>query len=486
MEKTILEPEKVFLYFKQINDVPRPSKHEEKMIDFLVKFAESHSLSVKTDAAGNVLISKPASPGMENRATVVLQSHIDMVCEKISDLDFDFEKDSIQSYIDGEWMKAKGTTLGADDGIGVALAMAVLTSEGIKHGPIECLFTRDEETGLTGSFALEEGFMTGSYLINLDSEDEGEIFIGCAGGANTKATFHYNPVSLPDGYFIMKASVDGLTGGHSGDDINKKRANANKLLVRFLFMAMSKYDIKLISFDGGNLHNAIPRHASAVFAVSHKDKETLRVDFNVFASEVEKEFHATEKSLSFNMESTDQQERTCIDDTTALALVRSLQAVDNGVHEMSQDIDGLVATSSNLASVKTFDNEIVITSSQRSSSESARINMSNTVRAAFMLGGADVETGDGYPGWEPNTDSVLLEIANRKYKELFGVEPKVKAIHAGLECGLFLKKYPTMDMISIGPTLRGVHSPEERLLIPTVEKVWKHLIAIIEDMPEKH
>lgn len=485
MSKCDLKPAMVFEYFGQINEIPRPSKHEERMIEFLKDFAKANSLELKVDHAGNVLIVKGACEGMENVPTLVLQAHMDMVCEKVSDIEFDFTEDSIQTYVDGDWMRAKGTTLGADDGIGVALCMAVLTDDEIKHGRVECLFTRDEETGLSGAFALDEGFMTGRYLVNLDSEDEGEIFIGCAGGANTNVSFSYDKENLPAGFFPLKICVDKLVGGHSGDDINKRRANANKLLVRFIYDQMRKRSVKLISFDGGNLHNAIPRHAEAVIAVEAHEKETVRAEFNVFASEIEGEFHATEPTMQVTMESAAESGvRTCIDGRSALAIIRSLQAVANGVQEMSQDIEGLVETSSNLASVKTLDDNVYVTTSQRSSSESSRKSMSDTVAAAFLLAGAEVEIGDGYPGWSPNPESKLLRVAKRKYVDLFGKEPKVKAIHAGLECGLFLTKYPYMDMISFGPTLRGVHSPDERLLIPTVDMVWKHLVAIIEGMSE--
>ena len=477
-----LKPKAVFDYFAEINKVPRPSKHEEKMIAYLKDFAEKNSLAFKTDEAGNVLIAKPATPGMEGRPTVVLQGHMDMVCEKRSDRVIDFENDPIETFIDGEWMRAKGTTLGADDGIGVALAMAILTDSTIKHGPIECLFTRDEETGLTGAFAIEPGFMTGKYLINLDSEDEGEIFIGCAGGVNTDIEFEYYAESIPEGYVAMRVVVDKLTGGHSGDDINKNRANANKVLARFLYDIGGKYDVKLCSIDGGNLHNAIPRHAEAVIAVPEEQKHEIRSDFNIFAAAIQDEYHTTEPTAEFLMESVETPE-TAIDDITANNLIAALNAVHNGVYEWSQDIPNFVETSSNLASVKMPEKgKIKIVASQRSSTHSQLDAVCNVVASAFNLAGADVLINEGYPGWKPNPDSELLKITVEKYKELFGKEPKVRAIHAGLECGLFSEKYPGLDMVSFGPTLRGVHSPDEKLLIPTVEMVWKHLVAIIESL----
>ena len=477
-----LKTKAVFDYFAEINKVPRPSKHEEKMIAYLKGFAEKNHLAFKTDEAGNVLIAKPATPGMEGRPTVVLQGHMDMVCEKRSDRVIDFENDPIETFIDGEWMRAKGTTLGADDGIGVALAMAILTDDTIKHGPIECLFTRDEETGLTGAFAIEPGFMTGKYLINLDSEDEGEIFIGCAGGVNTDIEFEYYAESVPEGYVAMRVVVDKLTGGHSGDDINKNRANANKVLARFLYDISGRYDMKLCSIDGGNLHNAIPRHAEAVIAVPEEQKHEIRSDFNIFAAAIQDEYHTTEPTAEFLMESVELPE-TAIDDITANNLIAALNAVHNGVYEWSQDIPNFVETSSNLASIKMpEEGKIKIVASQRSSTHSQLDAVCNVVASAFNLAGADVLINEGYPGWKPNPDSELLKITVEKYKELFGKEPKVRAIHAGLECGLFSEKDPGLDMVSFGPTLRGVHSPDEKLLIPTVEMVWKHLVAIIESI----
>ena len=475
-----MEPKLVFDYFSQINKVPRPSKKEEKIIAFLQDWAKENGIECKTDAAGNVLMRKGATKGMEAKATVIFQGHMDMVCEKTSDRVIDFENDPIETYVDGDWMRAKGTTLGADDGIGVAIAMALLTDKTVEHGPIECLFTRDEETGLTGAFAIQPGFMTGKYLINLDSEDEGEIFIGCAGGANTEATLDVEMENLPAGYFPIRVSIDKLRGGHSGDDINKHRPNAIKLLARFLYEANEKYGIRLIDIQGGNLHNAIPRQAEAVFAVPASAKESVRVDFNVFASEIEAEYH-DETSMHLAMESADA--TSCIKKETADKLILALNAVDNGVYEMSIDLPGLVETSSNLASVHLVDGRVNVVTSQRSSIDSQRRGMSIAISAALQLAGFKTVTAEGYPGWKPNADSTLLKITVDAYKQLFGKEPRVRAIHAGLECGLFSEKYPGLDMVSFGPTLRGVHSPDECLLIPTVEMVWKHILAILKAIP---
>lgn len=409
---------------------------------------------------------------------------MDMVCEKNKDTEHNFETDPIQTYVDGEWLRAKGTTLGADNGIGIATQLAVLASEDIEHGPIQCLFTVDEETGLTGAFALKEGFMNGDILINLDSEDEGELFIGCAGGAGTTAQFPCPMTAAPEGYFFFRVAVKGLTGGHSGDDINKNRANANKLLNRFLVQLMEKYDLRLCEIDGGNLHNAIPREAHAVCAVPMKDKESVRVDLNVYLSEVENEFAVTEPNLVMELES-ESPRAEVMEQEAMKKFLLSLYAVHNGVYAMSQDIPGLVETSSNLASVKQRDGKIVVVTSQRSSILSSRKDMSQMVAAAFLLGGAEVTTGDGYPGWKPNPNSEVLQIAVESYKRLFATEPKIKAIHAGLECGLFLEKYPSLDMVSFGPTLRGVHSPDERMLIPTVDKFWRHLLDVLAHIPVK-
>lgn len=481
MEKIELKPAAVFEMFARINKVARPSKREEKMIAFLKDFGESLGLETKVDETGNVLIRKPASKGMEQKPTVILQSHMDMVCEKNNDVEFNFDTDAIQTYIDGEWLKAKGTTLGADDGIGCAMEMAILADNSLKHGPLECVFTRDEETGLTGAEGMQPGFMTGQMLINLDSEDEGEIFVSCAGGCRTAVTFRFTPEAAPSGSFFLRLTIKGLTGGHSGDDIDKKRANANKLLARFLYNGMKKWGLRLSDIQAGGLHNAIPREASCLVCIPNKYKEQARVDWNVFAAEVEEEFSVTEKTMEFLLESADAA-ATVLPEDANRRLISALQAVDNGVYAMSQDI-ALVETSSNLASIKqTEPGVIFINSSQRSSLLSNRRNMANTVAAVFELAGAEVEIGEGYPGWAMNPKSELLRIAREQYVRLFKKEPVVRGIHAGLECGLFSEKYPGLDMVSFGPTLRGVHSPDERLLIPTVEMVWKHLLAILENI----
>ena len=477
-----LKPACVFEQFAKINAIPRPSKKEEKMIEYLRQFGESRGLETKVDETGNVLIRKNATKGMEGRPTIILQSHMDMVCEKLPEVNIDFEKDPIQTYVDGEWMKAKGTTLGADDGIGCAIELAILDSDNIEHGPIECVFTRDEETGLTGAEGMKAGFMTGSMLINLDSEDEGQIFVSCAGGRNTTATFTYTKEQAPEGCFFIKASLKGLIGGHSGDDINKKRANAVKLLARFLYQTQERYGIRLASFNAGRLHNAIPRDGIIVFAVPFDKKEQVRADWNIFATDVEEEYHVTEKNMEFSMESCEPESVLPLNVSTRL--IQALQAVDNGVFAMCQDeeIAWLVETSNNVASIVTTDENVVIVASQRSNVMSALDNQAATVKAVFQLAGADVVQGEGYPAWKMRADSKLTALTVETYKKLFGKDPKVLGIHAGLECGLFSEKYPDLDMVSFGPTLRGVHSPDERLHIPTVEMVWNHLLAILKNV----
>ncbi|MDL2252394.1 aminoacyl-histidine dipeptidase [Odoribacter sp. OttesenSCG-928-J03] len=474
-----LKPEMVWSYFEEICQVPRPSKKEEKIAAYLMEFAKKHQLEAKLDEAGNVLIKKPAVSGMEKAPIVVLQSHMDMVCEKNEDTVHDFDKDPIQPYIDGEWVKAKGTTLGADDGIGMAAQMALLVADNIKHGPLECLFTVDEETGLTGAFALKPGFFDGRILLNLDSEDEGEIFIGCAGGVDTLIDLPVERIATPDGMFAVKISVKGLQGGHSGDDINKGRGNAIKILNRFLWEMNAKYGVAVAEMDGGNLRNAIAREAYAVITFPNAQKENLRVDFNVYMAEMENVWKITEPGLKMDLDSVDIPKEVLSADSTS-RLLNSLYACPHGVFSMSYRMPGMVETSTNLASVKMDGaNNIKITTSQRSDIDSEKYNIAHMVAAVFELAGAKVVHGDGYPGWAPNPNSKILKVAAESYKKLFGKEPIVRSIHAGLECGLFLEKYPDMDMISFGPTLRGVHSPDEKINIRTVEMWWEHLLDIL-------
>ena len=482
MSNCELKPARVFEQFAEINKIPRPSKHEEHMIEYLKSFAEKRDLEYEVDETGNVIIRKPATKGHEAAPMVSLQSHMDMVCDKLVDIEFDFHKDAIQTYVDGEWLTAKGTTLGADDGIGCAIELAILDSDDIEYGPLECVFTRDEETSLTGAMGMKEGFMKGDMLINLDSEDEGQIFISCAGGKTTSAKFTFTREQAPEGYFFLKASIKGLKGGHSGDDINKKRANAIKILNRFLYKEQEKMDLRLASFNSGKLHNAIPRDGVIVFAVPANEKETVRVDWNVFTANVEEEYHVTDNTMEFNLESTDA--AAVIAKDASRRFILAIQAVDNGVFAMCQDeaLAYMVETSNNVASVITSENEINIVTSQRSNVMSNLENETNTVKAAFELAGAEVAMSDGYPAWKMNPNSKLTKVAVESYKKLFGKDPIVKGIHAGLECGLFSERYPNLDMVSFGPTLRDVHTPDERLHIPTVQMVWDHLLDILKNV----
>ena len=475
-----LEPKLIWEQFDDITRVPRPSKREEKIIEWLVAFAQKHNIEYQKDDTGNVVMRMPATAGYENRPAIILQSHMDMVCEKNSDVEFDFDNDPIRTRIDGEWVRAEGTTLGADCGIGMAAALAVLLDTSLERPAIEALFTVDEETGLTGAFGLGEGMLTGKYLVNLDSEDEGEIFIGCAGGIDTVARMDYDKEAAPEGYAFVRLEVGDLLGGHSGDDIDKGRANSNKLLARFLYNACDTFQIALARMDGGNLRNAIPREAYAIVGVPAESKADFVERYMEFGEMMKEEFRHTEPRLRFSTADAETPAEVMTNDDMC-ALLITIVGLPNGVLAMSFAVPGLVETSSNLASVK-FDDaaqQVVITTSQRSSVESAKLYAAQTIESVFYLAGCDVEHSDGYPGWSPNPDSKLLATTVECYRKLFATEPKVRAIHAGLECGLFLEKYPHLEMVSFGPTLRGVHSPDERLEIATVDKFWKLLVELL-------
>ncbi|MDR2652758.1 MAG: aminoacyl-histidine dipeptidase [Prevotellaceae bacterium] len=474
-----LEPRIVFKFFKEILSIPRPSKKEGKIIKYLLDFAKEHNLQAKTDKAGNVLICKSATKGKENLPTVVLQSHVDMVCEKNSDVVFDFENDAIQAYVDGNWIKAKGTTLGADCGIGMAAELAILASNDIEHGNLECLFTVDEETGLTGASELEPNFFTGKILLNLDSEDEGEIFIGCAGGRDTVGKIAYSEVAAPEKGIAFRVDVKGLKGGHSGDDINKGLACANKALNRLLYPFLDYIEIS--KFDGGNLRNAIAREAYAIVVVSPDKVDAFKKHVSKFEEDLRNEYRRTEPDMVIGISETEKPE-TVIDGKTKFSLMNCLYACPHGVLAMSREIPNLVETSTNLASVKMDGKYITIATSQRSAVNSSKDDASACVVACFRLVDAEVWQGDGYPGWIPNPNSPVLAVAESVYEKTFGKKPLVKAIHAGLECGLFLEKYPELDMISFGPTLRGVHSPDERLDIASTQKFWLLLINILKEI----
>ena len=473
-----MEPKAVFELFAEICKVPRPSKHEEQISQWLCDFAAAHRIECVRDEAMNVIMRVPATPGYENHEGVILQAHMDMVAEKDGNVQHDFLKDPIETRVDGEWLKAKGTTLGADNGIGIAMALAAITDKELEHPAIECLFTVDEETGLTGAMKLQDGVLQSKRLINLDSEDDGQIFIGCAGGIDTLAKMHYEPLKIEDlrlkNLLAIRLSVSGLMGGHSGDDINKGRANANQLLVWFLARIWPQTEIQLASINGGNLRNAIAREAEAVLAIPMAYKEQIRIEWNHYVAQMEGVFGEVEKDMRLELETTDMPE-TFIPADKAYRLIMALCECPHGMIAMSKDMPGLVETSTNLASVKMRDGYIEVNTSQRSSIEASKHHLKWAVEQALSLACDEVTHGDGYPGWAPNPNSPLLEVVKQAYIDLYKAEPKVLAIHAGLECGLFLEKYPYLDMVSIGPQMYGVHSPQERLSIPSTERCYRWL-----------
>lgn len=478
-----LQPRLVFDIFDQITKVPRPSKKEGKIRAFLLDFAAKHGIAAKTDAIGNVILSKPATPGHEDAPTAILQAHMDMVCES-NDKNFDFENSPITTIVDGDWLRADGTTLGADNGIGMAAALAVMVDDKLVHGPLECLFTVDEETGLTGANNLDASMITGTILLNLDSEDDAEIFVGCAGGVDTTCTFHYDRSMAPTDFQYFKIDIAKGLGGHSGGDIHLGRANANKLLARILWTLGKKYELSLVEIDGGNLRNAIPRAAHALFGIHTSHKEEVVAIFNQYVADVKEEYADLEPTLELTIETIERPD-FCIDTATARHLIEALYSAPHGVISMSRDLEGLVETSTNLASVKMQpDNQILVTTSQRSSVESRKWDIAHQVEALFELAGAKVSHGDGYPGWKPNLNSTIMHLASDAYEELYGVKPAIKAIHAGLECGLFKEKHPHLDMVSFGPTLRGVHSPSEAMYIPAVERFWGQLTRTLEKVAD--
>jgi dipeptidase D len=477
-----LKPEKVFHFFAEVCKIPHPSKNEARMATYLMDFASERNLESSVDEVGNVLIRKPAFTGYEKLVPVVLQSHIDMVCEKNSSTQHDFDKDPILPYVDGKWVKAKGTTLGADDGIGIAAQLAILDSDDIPHGPLECLFTIDEETGLTGAFGLKPDFLNGKILLNLDSEDEGQIFIGCAGGRDSVAHLPYHTDSTPKGLIALKLFVGGLKGGHSGDDINKGLGNAVKILNRLLWQLSRNFDIQLSDLKAGNLRNAIAREGWAIITLQDKDKDAVIEFVEVFQTMMQNELRVTDPGISVTCENADIPVMV-VKNSDFQNLINVLYACPHGVIAMSPEIANFVETSTNLASVKFTQDYFEITTSQRSSVESAKQNVVDMVESVFLLSGAKVTHSDGYPGWAPNPASPVLNIAVKVYNELFNSKPEVLAIHAGLECGLIGETYPEMDMISFGPTIKGAHSPDERLNIQTVSKFWEFTLEILRRLP---
>lgn len=474
-----LEPKEVWNHFEDLNAVPRASKKEERVIAFAKEFGENLGLPTYVDGIGNVIIKKPATAGMEDRKTVIIQSHLDMVHQKNADTDFDFDTQGIQSYIDGEWVKARGTTLGADNGMGVAAIMTLLKSSDIPHPAIEALFTIDEETGMTGAINLEQGILNGQILLNLDTEDDDEFSIGCAGGIDTNTSKQYNQENISGGV-AYKITVNGLKGGHSGVDIHLERGNANKIMNRLMY-GMTAHGLRISEINGGSLRNAIPRESFATVVVN---SDAYLKDFNERAEAAKFDFQHEEPTLNIEIEETTRP-AAALSVTDSDEVCKVLYACHNGVFCMSRAIEGLVETSSSLARVIVKDGLFSTQSLQRSSSESGKADVAATMRAAFELGGCDVEQGGSYPGWAPNPNSEILDVMVAKYEELFGEKPHVNAIHAGLECGLIGERYPGLDMISFGPTIKGPHSPDERVNIKSVQKFWKFLVEILANIPKK-
>lgn len=479
-----LSPQSLWNHFADLNAVPRPSKKEERVIQFMLDFGKKLGLETKTDSIQNVIIKKPATPGMELKETVILQSHLDMVHQKNAGTEFDFDAQGIEMVVDGDWVKANGTTLGADNGIGVAAIMALLSSSDVPHPALECLFTIDEETGMTGAMKMEGGNFSGKILLNLDTEDDDELSIGCAGGIDTNTSYSYKEVTIEDNSIGLKISISGLLGGHSGMDIDKGRGNANKLMVRILYHLLSVSDFQLISFDGGSLRNAIPREANVVLAVSKDKAHSVIVQIEHMASVLKDEYKSIEPHFRIDVSNEDVKEKA-IDFTDLEKILNCLYAVPNGVFRMSPDFEGLVETSSSLARVSIADGTFTTQSLQRSSVESTKGDVANAVRCAFeSIGCAVVQSGD-YPGWQPNTDSRILNLMAELYRDLYKQEPNIKACHAGLECGILGKQLPGVDMISFGPNIRAAHSPDEKVQISSVQKFWSYLQETLKRIPNR-
>ena len=483
-----LEPKGIWQHFEEICKIPHPSKQEQAMIDYVVGFAKKNNLEYEVDEVGNVVIRKPATPGMENRQGVILQGHLDMVPQANSDANHNFETDPIKPHIEGGWVKATGTTLGADNGIGVATSLAILEASDIEHGPIEAIFTIDEETGMTGAFGLKPGFLKGDILMNLDSEDEGELFIGCAGGTNGNAFFNYKKTAVPKDYKSYNVYIKGLKGGHSGCDIHLGRGNSNKLLFRFLRLAERKFGLRLAEVEGGNLRNAIPREAYALVLIPKKKVEAFLEEVKIYEETVKKEFATADPGLIFYAEKA-KPPKGIIDKKTQKNLINCIYALPNNVVRMSNDMPGLVETSTNLAIVKSDkkSKKIEIRCLLRSSVDSGKEALEKKMEAVFELADASKIIFDGqYPGWKPNPNSPILEIMKDEYIRMFGNEPKVMAIHAGLECGLIGGVFPNLDMISFGPTIRFPHSPDEQCDIATVKKFWDYTLEVLKKVPVKN
>jgi dipeptidase D len=476
-----LEPKLVWKHFDEIRKIPRCSKHEEKIREYIVTFAKKQGLKTKVDSVGNVVILKPATAGMQNKPTVILQGHMDMVCEKNSDVTFDFSKDPIQLKITGDLLTANGTTLGADNGIGLAISLALLEDTKVRHGPIEALYTIDEETGLTGAFAMKSDMLTGKIMLNLDSEDFGVITVGCAGGGDSAIELPVKMQPVQTGGECILVKVSGLRGGHSGVDIHEQRGNAIKILTRLLWKASQKHEFSLFDIKGGDKHNAIPREAYAKLALDKKNKNSFVTDIKAEEKEIYEEIKPIDPNLKVDVSSCEPS-KTGLEKSSQVKLLNLLHGLPHGVHQMNYDIKTLVNTSTNLATVSVKENMIVVGMSSRSPMKSALQDMRDRIKAIASLSGAKVSEGTPYPGWKPDLQSKILGLSKKTFKDMFKAEPKIEAIHAGLECGIIGEKFPGMDMISIGPTLKNPHSPEEQLHISTVDKFYQYLLKILESV----
>ena len=480
-----LEPKNLWNKFADLNEVPRPSKKEERVIEFIKNFGNRLNLGTVVDGVGNVIIRKPATKGMENKKPVVLQSHLDMVHQKNNNTSFDFETQGIEMYVDGDWVRARGTTLGADNGLGVATIMAILESNEIAHPDLEALFTIDEETGMTGAKGLEPEILKGEILLNLDTEEDDEIGIGCAGGVDLTATRSYKEEETPDGAAAYKIILNGLQGGHSGMDIIKGLGNANKLMNRLLFRVSENLDLRISEINGGGLRNAIPRESEAVVVIDDFQKKILLEELEDEINYIKEEFSKVEPNLQIEIKVVDFPEKV-MDIDAQEALLKAVYSAHNGVYRMSPEIEGLVETSNNIARVEVKDGNINILCLTRSSVESSKDDLTNSLQSAFELAGFEVKLSGDYPGWAPNRSSAILEVLDELYQQLNNEKAEIAACHAGLECGIIGNHYPDMDMISFGPTIRGAHSPDERASIKSAQKYWKFVLEILKNIPQKN
>ena len=478
-----LEPQSLWNHFADLNAVPRPSKKEERVIQFMLDFGKTLGLETIKDHIGNVIIKKPATAGMENKQTIVMQSHLDMVHQKNADTQFEFEKEGIKMLVESDWVRADGTTLGADNGIGVATIMALLSSKDIAHPPLEALFTIDEETGMTGALELKGGMLTGSILLNLDTEEDTELTIGCAGGIDLTATGTYTQKDTPSNAQLYKISITGLNGGHSGMDIHLGRGNANKLMNRVLFELTKQFQIQICSIDGGGLRNAIPRESFSNFYVSNDKASELESKLSDLRNILNAEYRTTDTEFDLAIEKLSDKESP-MDSPFQEKLLRAIYACPNGIYRMSPDVEDLVQTSNNLARVLAKDGKYEILCLTRSSVDSEKMDLANAIGSTFELIGASVASSGSYPGWEPKPDAAIIKLMRDLYKEKYNSEPHVNACHAGLECGILGTNYPSMDMISFGPNIRGAHSPDEKVQISSVQKFWDYLLDTLKRIPE--